>query len=111
MRSPLLLSAVVVGSRDAATTRIRDAFSAANAWITDVRFFSGVSTAFTFEAAREDLPRLGGALEAAGLAFDAASRRALLDAAGGDGEARGMLNVAFADGDPNLRHDVPKVPG
>jgi len=101
----ILLRGVTAVARDEATTRIRDAFSDAGAWITDVHFFSGVCTVFSFDA--PDLPRLAAALAQAGVALDDPSTRALAT----QGADSGSLNVTFTHGDPDLRIEVPSVPG
>lgn len=94
------------------TARVRDAFSEASAWITDVHFFSGVQTSFTFEIAGDQVPSLAEALVRAGLAFDGASRAAIADRERlREEEVNGTLAVTFADGDPDLTHEVPAVPG
>ncbi len=103
------LSAVAV-HRDEATAAIRDAFSDVGAWITDVHFFSGVQTVFTFEILSESIGALEAALISAGLSFDDQSR-ARLASARMPGEIQGTLAVIFARGDPDLRHEVPAVPG
>lgn len=111
-RGFLQLVAVTGEDRAAATARIRDAFSAAGGWITDVHFFSGVQTVFTFEVAAEQLASLGEELRRATLELDGPSQ-ASLDAAtrGASGEVRGTLAVVFARGDTDMTHDVPAVPG
>jgi hypothetical protein len=105
------LSAVAAGDRDATTTRVRDAFGEAGAWITDVHFFSGVQTAFTFEVVTERVRALERELVRAGLAFDDASRAQLANAANAQGDVEGTLVVVFARGDPDITHEVPSVPG
>jgi len=114
MKAPVQVKGITHGGRDEMTMRIRDAFSDAGAWITDVHFFSGVCTVFTFEVAAADVRALVAALDATGLALDDAGRVALDGAAGGAGGAgdvAGTLAVTFAAGDPDLTHEVPSVPG
>ena len=111
MRPPLQLRAFTGEPRDAATARIRDAFGDAGAWITDARFYSGVCTVLAFEVACADLARLTDALAAAGLRLDEPSLAAVRARAGEGGDVAGSLNVTFTRGDPDLTHDVPKVPG
>jgi hypothetical protein len=100
------------GDRVAATARVRDVFGEAGAWITDVHFFSGVQTAFAFEVAADHLAALEAALNRAGVSLDETSRERLAAAVeGATGEVEGTLAVTFAEGDPDLRHEVPAVPG
>lgn len=115
-KSYLRLVAIAAGDRDAVTARVRDAFSESGAWITDVHFFSGVQTMFSFEAASDALWPLAQALARAGLRLDEASRTALDEAterASGPapGDLEGTLAVIFAHGDPDMKHEVPAVPG
>ena len=111
MKAPVQVKGITHGGRDEMTMRIRDAFSAAGAWITDVHFFSGVCTVFTFEVACADARALVAALAATGLVLDDAGRVALDGAAGVEGDVAGTLAVTFAEGDPDLTHEVPSVPG
>jgi len=108
----LRLVAVVPGDPNAATLRVREAFSEAGAWITDVHFFSGLQTTLAFEVAPGFVRPLVAALEHAGLVFDETSRAAVERAAGIPGESlEGTLGVIFAEGDPDVRREVPAVPG
>jgi hypothetical protein len=111
--APLQLKGITHGGRDEMTLRIRDAFGVAGAWITDVHFFSGVYTVFTFEVACVDARALASALVATGLALDEPGRAALEAAAtaAGEGDVAGTLAVTFAEGDPDMTRDVPAVPG
>jgi hypothetical protein len=110
---PAQLKGIAREERDLATVRVRDAFGVAGAWLTDVHFFSGISTVFSFEVAGADAPRLLDALRDAGLDVDPRGADALRAAAAarGDEEVQGTLAVTFAHGDPDLKHEVPAVPG
>jgi hypothetical protein len=110
-KSYLRLVAYTSGDRDEATTKIRKAFDAAGAWMTDVHFFSGVQTVFNFEVAGDRVADFAKALEDAGLSFDDASREVLAHVAAGVSEFTGTLAVVFAHGDPDQVHEVPAVPG
>jgi hypothetical protein len=105
------LTALARGDRVAVTARVRDAFIEAHAWITDVHFFSGLSTTLGFEVDATRLPALERALEAAGLTLDEESRAAVRAIGADAGEVQGTLCVTFVHGDPDLRHEVPSVPG
>ncbi len=101
------LQAVVHGSRDEGTACLQRALDVAGASLTDVRFFSGVMTVFTFETECENLPKLFMELEREGVSF---VRPALEEVAGNTG-VLGTISVTFTEGDPDLRNDVPAVPG
>jgi len=109
----LRLAAVAEGDRSAATARVRDAFSAADAWITDVHFFfSGVQIVFVFETASDRIEPLRAALADGAITLNDASLAALEGArTSAGGEVTGTLAVTFADGELDLEHEVPRVPG
>lgn len=106
------LQGVARGDRHALTARISAAMSDASAVIVDVHLFSGVLTVLAFELAPEDAKGLADALHGAGLDLDEASRRVLTEVARSREErVEGTLAITFADGDPDLRREVPAVPG
>lgn len=108
----LRLVAFADGERHAVTSRVRAAFTEAGSWITDVHFFSGLQTVIALEVAPARVSALVAALERAGLEFDDESRAAVAWAAQAPEESlEGTLVVIFREGDPNLRHPVPAVPG
>lgn len=109
--SLLRLNAVARGDRDETTARVRDAFGGAGAWIVDVHFFSGVQTTFAFEIRSECVVSLERALRVAGLVFDEPSLEALRRVRSAGQDLQGTLAVTFAHGDPDLKHEVPAVPG
>lgn len=102
------------GDPDATIARVDDALGAARACILDVHFFAGVQTVLSFEVPRSLLPALARGLSQAGVELDEASRVAL-EARAQDGEpsesVEGTLAITLAHGDPDLRHEVPAVPG
>lgn len=109
---PVRFSAVSHEDRHVATAAVRDAFHAASATITDVTFFSGVQTVVTFEVARRHLRALGDALDRV-VTLSAATHRemATLSEFPEDDDIGGTFVLMFAEGDPDLEREVPKVPG
>jgi hypothetical protein len=107
----LQLKAIARGDRAAATTRIRDAFGEAGVWIVSVNFFGGVQTVFCFEGSASSARELAGALARASIELDDASRGLLALLPAGEEDTAGTLAVLFPQGDPDLRRDVPSVPG
>lgn len=108
----LQLNASTRDDRHAMTWRVKLALSDAGAAITDARFFSNVSLVLTFEIDTSDLPRLGDALRATGLALTATSDAAIASASRAPTrEARGTLQITFVHDEPDLERDVPAVPG
>jgi len=70
-----------------------------------------VHVSFAFEVHGPDVATLGESLARAGIALDEASLGALGEAKALDRAVNGTLAVTFARGDPNVRHEIPKVPG
>jgi len=107
----LRLRGVARGDRNAATSRVSVAISAAGASIVDVHFFSGIQTVLTLTFAPSDARALATALGDADLELDDASQELLTSAASATTELEATLTIVFADGDPELRRDVPSVDG
>jgi len=108
----LRLQAIARGDRNAATFLVSEAFNEAGASIVDVHFFSGVRTVLTFEVAPDRVRALEEALVRAGLELDAPSAAVVASAANAhDVELEGTLSITFAEGDPDLKREVPAVPG
>jgi hypothetical protein len=107
----LVLQGIAKGDPNETMNAIDDAFGEARASILDVHFFSGVHVSFSFEVHGSDVSTLGEALGRAGVALDETSLGALGEAKELDRAITGTLAVTFAHGDPNVRHEIPKVPG
>ena|GEM_PF-2951160 len=107
----LLLRGLVRGEPNAAMVAIDDAFGAVRVSITDVRFFSGLQVTLSFEGPSEAVEPLLAGLTNAGVELDEPSRRGAEEASQLERPVAGMLVVVFLQGDPNLRHEVPAVPG
>lgn len=102
-----------ISKRDPGETLVGvdDAFGEARASITDVHFFSGVHVSFKFEIAPGDLPTLATGLARAGVELDETSLGGLAEATKLEREVQGTLAITLAHGDPDLRQEIPKVPG
>lgn len=107
----LLLRGLVRGEPNAAMVAIDDVFGAVRVSITDVRFFSGLQATLSFEGPSEAMQPLLAGLTSAGVELDEPSRLGAEEASQLERPVAGMLVVVFLQGDPNLRHDVPAVPG
>jgi hypothetical protein len=105
------LRAIVRDDRDAMTIRVRNAFDEAGAFITDVHMFAGVQTVLTFEVDASRVAALGAALSGAGIELDEGSAAAIRAATQEGRDVEGTLALVFVHGDPDLRHEVPAVPG
>ena len=107
----LVLQGIAKGEPNETMNAIDDAFGEARASILDVHFFSGVHVSFAFEVHGSDVATLGDALARARVVLDEDSLGALQEAKELDRAIQGTLAVTFAQGDPNVRHEIPKVPG
>lgn len=105
------LSAVTQVERNAATTQAADAISRCGGWIVDFTMFSNAMTTLRFEAPAARLPELAATLDAAEIALDADSRAALAAGFGDVGEIPGTLQLVFVHDEPDLRREVPPIPG
>ena len=107
--------------RHAMIARVREAFAASNASILDFKMFSNVSLSIIFELPARRIGELQTALSATGLRLSAASRELMAGwqrryAEGACGsqqqaEITGALQITFIHHEPDLRLDVPPIPG
>lgn len=107
--------------RHAMISRVREAFAASNASILDFKMFSNVSLSIIFELPARRIGELAHALAATGLRLSAASRELLADwqrrydegacESAGRAEITGALQLTFIHHEPDLRLDVPPIPG
>lgn len=107
----LTLQGVAKGDPRETMNAIDDAFGEARAAILDVHFFSGVHIAIHFEVDPSSVLALEGALARAGVVLDPSCHAAIVAAASSEHVIPGSLAVTFAHGDPDVRHEIPKVPG
>lgn len=107
----LRLHGLVKGDPNAAMVAIDDTFGAAGVSITDVHLFSGVQVTLHFEGPSESVVPLVAGLAEAGVELDEPSRAAAVEASRLDRAAVGTLVVVLLRGDPDLRREVPAVPG
>ena len=108
----LELHGVVRGDRYAALARARDAVSEAGAWVTQVHLYSDMLACLVLDVPAAAGPRLADRLVAAELGLDAASRAALVSLSTLDRwDGPASLELTFAEGRGDLKHEVPAVPG
>lgn len=102
-------------------SRVREAFAASNASILDFKMFSNVSLSIIFELPARRIGELANALAATGLRLSAESRELMADRqqryVEGESpqqqqaEITGALQITFIHDEPDLRLDVPAIPG
>ena len=116
MVAPFLrINAVTRANRDEMMALVRTAITSSAAWIVDVKLFSNMSVCFNIEVPGSHVEQLGKALAATGLritldGFD--SLTTTPNAEGSQGhEIAGTLQITFIHNEPDLRIDVPQIPG
>lgn len=107
------LAAVTQADRHLVTDAAREAVSRAGGWIEDVQFFGNLSLALRAMLPAGGLAVFGDNLMAAGAIFDADAERALATAAAmaPEREIACTVQISFFHREPDLRRDVPAVPG
>ena len=99
-----------------AMTRLEEAIGQANGWLLDFHLFSNLAAAFHLEIPPHRLPQLLVALAEAGFSID------VPEAAGdsSDSPSAGLevadeipvtLQITFLHDEPDLRREIPPIPG
>jgi hypothetical protein len=100
--------------------RVQRAFAESNGSILDFKMFSNVSLNLLFELPARRLGDFAAALSATGLRLSAESRELMADwqkryaddsATSTQTEIAGSLQITFIHYEPDLRHEVPPIPG
>lgn len=113
----LRLNASTHEDRDQMLSRARSAISDSGGWILDVKMFSNISVFFSFEIPLTRIDRLSRSLADSGLRLNAASIASLasLSRSPEDGtlaqDVSGSLQITFVHNEPDLRIEVPPIPG
>lgn len=115
MRKLVMLAAVTRINRHQATADINDAVAACGGWILQHTLFSNIATTFLFELPPARFSDLAAHLAAQHVVLDAESLARMTesgtDAAEGGRERTASLNVTFIHDEPDLRREIPAVPG
>lgn len=112
----LRINAVTHAERHQTIPALRDALSASGGWITDFHLFSNASICINFEIPLRHAARLRDALSRLDLRLNAESAAelnslSLRSERAADEEMPGTLQVTFVHNDPDLRIEVPPIPG
>ena len=111
MKRILMLAAVTKTNRPAVMAIVNDTVMALGGWITVHNLYGNMVAVFHFELAPGKLAALAERLDAEAIRLDDASRAAI---AGPDQTAEGIpcaLNVTFIHDEPDVKREVPAVPG
>lgn len=111
----VMLTGATHANRHQVTAEINDAVVAAGGWVADHTFFSNIATNFRMVLPPQGLSRFRELVVAAGVHLDAESEKAIGDLIankkGLPEEIPASLNVTFIHDEPDLRREVPAVPG
>lgn len=115
MKRMMMLAAVTRANRHEVFAQINDAAVGCGGWIEGHTLFSNIMVTFRFVLPADRLEAFLSRVDQAGVHLDQASLAALSavaqpDGAGG-GEVPGALAVTFVHDEPDLRREVPAVPG
>lgn len=104
----IALHAVTKLERNFVTTLVMDAVSAQGGWVDDVHLFSNIMTTIRFVVTHGKLVGLLAALDQAGLHVSGLDSPPKGDA---DSDCNGSLQITFMHSEPDLRREIPPVPG
>jgi hypothetical protein len=116
----LRLQGVTRADRQEMISRVREAIAEGGGYILDFHMFSNIMICINFEVSAGNIGRLHSSLAATGLRLDAESRDLLEDCRkqpkrlaenDKDSEVTGTLNITFVHNEPDLRIEVPPIPG
>jgi hypothetical protein len=111
----LMLAGVTRINRHAAMADINDAVLRANGWVSGHAMFSNIATTFQIALPPARYAAFCTALDGIGVVLDSESRAAVaaldVDDQTADAEVLASLNITFIHDEPDLRREVPSVPG
>jgi hypothetical protein len=94
---------------------INDRVLAAGGWVSGHTLFSNIATTFQIVLPPDRIGAFAHAVHDAGVQLDAAGLKTIDDlpteSVGPDSESQLSLNVTFVHDEPDLRREVPAVPG
>jgi hypothetical protein len=116
----LRLNAITRRDRHEMISRVKEAILEGGGFITDFHLFSNLSICLNFELSAGKIESLYGALKATGLRLTEESHQLLADCskqmeqlaeAERSSEVTGTLEITFLHDEPDLRIEVPPIPG
>lgn len=105
----LLLSAVTNRERNGATAFVFDTINTLDGWVDDVHMYSNMMTTITFTMKEDRLGTFVDALAGAGISVEFGKDDRL--AATRSVERSCSLQISFIHNEPDLKREVPAVPG
>lgn len=114
-RRPLSLMGATRNERHQVIADVGEAIATAGGWIVDHALFSNVAVTIRLVLSPKRLGELQRLIAAAGVRLDDASlaeiSQAMSVAGGEDDEIAASMNVTFVHDEPDLRREVPPIPG
>lgn len=101
------LSAITKQERNAATTLVMDTIVAQGGWVEDVHLYSNIMTTVNFVMPAKKIAGFVAALNAQGIHAEGAAPETSKE----DVETRGSLQITFIHNEPDLKREIPQVPG
>lgn len=101
------LSAITKQERSPATTLVMDTIVAQGGWVEDVHLYSNIMTTVNFVMPATRVAAFVAALEGQGLHAEGAVPENCND----NFEIHGSLQMTFIHNEPDLKRDIPQVPG
>lgn len=114
MKRLLMLSATTRVNRHAVMQQINDLVVSRGGWIEGHTLFSNIAATFRFVLPAGRLKGFAEAVDGLGVHIDAAAMQALgerAEAEAAKAEVSGSLSVTFIHDEPDLRREIPAVPG
>ena len=119
MPERIFIEATTTVNRYEMTARVEQAISESGSWVLDHHLFSNLSMSLTFEISDRKLNTLVERLEATGLAISHQSADALATFESSLERAQSQpgsfveahLQIIFIHSEPDLRREVPAIPG
>ncbi len=104
----IALHTVTKLERNFVTSMVMDEISAQGGWVEDLHLFSNIMTTIRFVIKQDKLANLRAALNRSGLQISEMDE-AVQEIA--DAECSGSLQVTFVHTEPDLKREIPQVPG
>ena len=101
------LSAITKQERNAATTLVMDTIVAQGGWVEDVHLYSNIMTTVNFVMTANKIAGFVAALDGQGIHAEGAAPEYSEE----DAETRGSLQITFIHNEPDLKREIPQVPG
>jgi hypothetical protein len=103
------LNAITKKERNAATTVVMDTIVMQGGWVEDVHFYSNLMTTVNFQMPGKKLLAFIYTLDQQGIHAEGITQEVLRPT--NLGEIRGSIQLNFVHAEPDLRREVPPVPG